>query len=678
MAVIVPQSNTPFQQTRQPRQAFDEPSVSGAIADVADIALRYGVEQNEHARATAMQNARVTAVERLGALRDRYEQDPNLDGLSQRFEADVQSVRDELLEALPAGRLREQFGLDFRQMASPQVRAIGRRQYALQRDSALAQLNASLRTYTGQAATAPDPESRDGILQTAAADIGAAEAAGWISATDAEALRAGTYGEAITASALQALQEDPQEFLDRAEGGEFADMDPARLVQLSGQAKRAVAAENVRVVKAAKLAADERAKQLSIDVEEAVDVIEGGLRYDQIGDLLDRAAGTEHEQTLKATLAAAQTEGNFAILDPVDQRGVIAELERTATRDPEDVARLNRLRAMHEKTVASVEADLLSHVSSLGMVDLAPVSLDDPSSIRTRIAAAEAVFADFKTDAPQLRYFTNGERDAIQAEIERGSPDTQLALATSIVSGFGNRAGAVLQEVGAQDPVFHLAGQLVSQTGDIAAARAMLTGRQLIRDKNGAKAPTDARMSLRAEFTAAFPPADRQRLAALFDAADAHYASAGLSVDPEAEPQVLRDAYARSLQAVSGGIVRNGSSFGGIQEVHGQQTLLPSAMTAEAAEMVLDQATPEAWLAASVSGGAPMVGGRALPTRGTRKATRKGMNDLKLMSMGGGRYLVGYGRDNGGVHWFTDRQSADGFYYVDLEALQAAMREGQQ
>ncbi|MDW3181776.1 hypothetical protein [Roseobacter sp.] len=677
MAVIVPQANTPFQQTRQPRQQFDEPDVAGAIGGIADIAVQYGVDQVQHERATAMQNARVTAVERLGALRDQYEQDPNLDGLSQRFTKDVEAVRDELLETLPAGRLREDFELDFRQMASPQARAIGRRQYALQRDSALAGLNASLRTYTQEAAAAPDQDARDAILQSAASDIGAAEAAGWLSATDAEALTAGTYGDVISTSALKSMQDDPQEFLDRAEEGEFADMDPARLVQLSGQAKRAVAAENARQLKASALAAKEADKMLRADVEEAVEVIEGGLRYDQIGDLLDRAKGTEYEHTLRATLAAAATEGNFAIIDPVDQRAVIAQLEQTVTRDPEDVARLNRLRAMHDKTVQSLADDQLSHVSNRGMVQLAPVSLDDPDSIRARIATAEAVAQDIKTDTPQLRYFTNGERDAIRAEIERGDPDAQLALATSLVTGFGDRAAAVLEEVGAQDPTFHLAGQLVAQTSDIAAARTMLTGRQLLKGKTGAKAPTGARQSLRAEFTAAFPPADRQRLVGLFEAADAHFASAGLAVDPDADEETQRAAYLQSIQAVSGAVTRRGVSYGGIQEVHGQQTLLPPVMTAETVEMILDQATPEAWRAASLGGGSPMLGGRPLPDPDTRRGSRAGMKDLKLMSMGGGRYLVGVTRSDGSHRWLTDGQSADGLYYVDLETLQRSIAGGE-
>ncbi len=670
MAVIVPQSNTPFQPTQKPRQRFDQPSVADAVAGLADIAVQYGVNQVEHARAMNMQTARVTAAERLGALRDQYEQDPNLEGLATRFEADTQALQQEILETLPEGRQRETFALEYRQMAHPQTRAIGRREYALQRDSALAGLNRSLRIYNREAVAAPDQESRDALLQSAAADIGAAKAAGWISAEDEEALIAGTYGEVIDASALQSLQTDPQEFLDRMEAGEFDDLEPKRAIALKGQADRAVAAAAVLQAKAAEMAAKTDAANLKSEVTDAVKIIESGRAFDRLPELLDRAEGTEHAATLRATVAAVQTEGNFLIIDPADQAQVIAQIEAAPTGDPEDIARLNRLKAIHTKTIESLENDPLSHVSQRGIFNVGPVDLNDRVSIRARIDLAETVTQDIHTQNPQLRYFTNGERDAIRAEIERADPDAQLAIATQLVSGFGDRAGPALQEVGAQDPVFHLAGQLVSQTNDLSAARTMLIGRQLLRDKNGAKPKSAARSGLRAQYTAAFPPADRARLAALFDAADAHYASAGLSVDPDASDDVARAAYAQSLQAVSGGVMHRGTVFGGVQTVRGRPTLLPSTMSPDVVETVLERATPEMWANATASGGPPLIGGRELPSNGDRSARRARIDQLQLMSVGGGRYLVGLPRSDGSMRWLTDPQAADGFYHVDLEALQ--------
>jgi hypothetical protein len=672
MALIIPQSNTPFQQVRKPRQSFDEPSIGEAVAGLADVAVSYGIDQNEHARAMVMQEARVTAAERLGALRDKYEQDPNLDGLSERFGADVEALKGELKGSLPKGRQQDQFDLTFRQMANPQVRAIGNRQYALQRDASLAQLNASLRVYQREAASAPDTQSRDAVLATAAEDIGAAKAAGWISATDAESILAGTLDGAVSNAAIEALQNDPQEFLDRRDDGEFSAMDPARLTALTGRAKSALAAEQVRLQKAAQVQAKEVAARLKADIENAVDVIEGGLRFDDLPGLMERAAGTEHEATLRATLAAAETEGNFAIIDPLDQQAVIAQLENTLTGDPEDIARLNRLRSINEKTRNSLENDQLSHVSKLGIVAVQPVAIDDPESMAARIATAEAVASDIKTDAPQLRYFTNPERDALQAEIQAGGPDEQLAIVTSIVENAGNRAGAILQEVGAQDPLFHLSGQLVLQSGDIAAARTMLSGRQLTRDKQGAKAPASARTALRAEFASAFPPADQARVAGLLEAADAHFAASGLAVDPDAGEDVLRGAYLKSIQAVSGQVVRRGVAYGGIQEVNGQQTLLPSTLSAEIVEKAIADATPETWAAASVTGGAPMLGGRPLPDPASRAWRRAGLDSARVLSMGGGRYVVGIERSDGTMRWLTDSRSANGLFYVDLEQLRGA------
>ncbi|MEL6886902.1 MAG: hypothetical protein AAFP87_20510 [Pseudomonadota bacterium] len=676
MAIITPQARTPFQQTRQPRRSFEEPDIGRAVGQIADIAVQYGVDQKEHERSMQMQTARVTATERLGALRDQYERDPNLDGLSGRFEQDAAAIGQDIVEQLPPGRLREQFELDYRRMAGPQGRAIARREYALQRDAALATLNGSLRTYEQQAAAAPDPKSRNAILQTAAADIGAAKAAGWITAQQEESLIAGTFGQAIATSALQSLQSDPQEFLDRLEAGEFDGLDPKQTVTLKGQAERAVLAQQARDVRAEQAAAKQRDAELKVQVDDAVDIIEGGLRYDDLAGLMDQVQGTPHEATLRATVAAAQTEDNFAIIDPVDQLAVIRQVEDTLTGDPEDVARLNRLRAMRQKTIDSLEADPLKHVSDRGILDVGAVTLDNRASIRKRIATAETVVEEVKVESPQLRYFTNGERDAIRAEIERGDPDAQLGIATQLVSAFGDRAPAVLEEVGASDPIFHLAGQLVDQTSDITAARTMLVGRQLARDKTGAKIKADVRRALVAEYTAVFPQADRQRLTALFEAADAHFASAGLSVDPDLDDAALKSAYRQSVQAVSGAVQHRGAAFGGIQPVRDRPTLLPPNLSADVVEETLERATDDAWLGASLTGGAPTIGGKALPELGSRQARRARLSQMQLMSVGGGAYLVGLPRSDGSMRWLMDDQAADGLYRVDLVALQRAVMEG--
>jgi len=680
MTITIPQAQTPFQQAQQPRRRVDEPSVAAAIGDLADVAVAFGVDQKNHERAMQMQTARVTATERLGALRDQYEQDPNLAGLSDRFAQDAATIEAEIVATLPEGRLREQFELDYRQMAGPQGRAIARREYALQRDAGLAQLNAGLRTLSAEAARAPDTESRDAILTTAAAQIGAAKAAGWISAVDEEALLAGTYGEVVQTSAMSSIQQDPQEFLDRLDAGEFDDLDPQQAVRLKGQAERAIAAELTRQARADEAEQNRQAAILADDVGDAIEIIESGLRFDGLDALFERAQGTEHEANLRATVAAAQTESNFTILDPLQQQAVIDEIAAQPTGDPEDVARLNRLRSIRQRTVESITADPLSHVSDRSILEVGSVDLSDPQSVRRRIATAETVMREMPIDqrgsTGQVRYFTNAERDQLRQQIQGANPDAQLAVATQVVSGFGDRAPFVLAEIGGDDPLFQLAGQLVGQTGDIAAARSILTGRQLAAEKNGAKPKAAVRSRLMAQYAEVFPPSDRPRLTALFAAADAHFAATGLSIDPDASDDQLASAYQASLQAVSGGMQHQGSAFGGIQPVRDRLTLLPSSMSAEVVETVLSRATAADLAAASLSGGAPHIGGQTLPDLQSRPARRAGLNQMQIMSIGGGRYLLGVPRSDGSLRWLTDDQSADGLFHLNLEALQSSVMRG--
>ena len=657
-------------------------SVAAAIGPLADVAVQFGIDQKEHERSMQMQTARVTATERLGELRDRYERDPNLQGLSDRFTKEAGAIEAEIAADLPDGRLKQQFEIDYRRMAGPQGRAIARREYGLQRDSALADLNGSLRVLRTEAANAPDVESRDAILQTAASQIGAAAAAGWLSRVDEDALIAGTYGEVIEASAMGSLQADPQEFLDRLQAGEFDDLDPKQGIRLRGQAQRAVAREDARILRAQKAEQDRQAQILEDDVQDAIEVIESGLTYNRLDALMERAEGTEHAGDLRATVAAAATEGNFTVLDPVQQQAVIDQIAETPTGDPEDVARLNRLRSIRQRTLDSIAADPLSHVADRAILDVGEVDLSDAASVRARIATAETVMRGMPIDqrgtTGQIRYFTNAERDQLQAQIESGNADAQLSIATQIVNGFGDRSQFALAEIGGQDPLFHLAGQLVDQTGEIAAARSILTGRQLTRDKSGAKVKSSVRSSLMAQYAQVFPPADRARLAGLFEAADAHFAATGLSVDPDASDEAINRAYMTSLQAVSGAVRHQGAAFGGIQVVRDRQTLLPSSMSADVVEDVLSRATAEHFATAAVSGGAPHIGGRPLPDLSERKSRRAGLDRMQLMSIGGGRYLLGVPRSDGSLRWLTDENSADGLFHLSLEALQSAVLGGAQ
>ena len=680
MPLIIPEAQTPFDPVKQPRVSYDQPNIGDAARQIGKIGVAIEVRRREQERATMMREARVTAVERLGALRTQYEQDPNVTGLSERFNADVEALKTELASSLPEGRMRKDFELDFRQVVAPQVQAVSKREFALRRDAGRADLSAALRSYAQQAGSAPDDESRDATLKVAASDVGAAVAAGWISEQEAEQLLSGVMQESVSAAAIRALQDDPAGFLEDVKAGKYT-LPPEQLARLEGQAKSAVTREEARVQRALKADEAAVAKQRQLDVDDAIKILESGGTYDGLPELFDRIAGTEDEKRLAATLAAVGTEQNFTILSPAQQASALASIDATPTSDPDDIARRKRLHKIAAETKKSIQTDILTHVDQRGILSVDPINLSDPSSIKRRIAVADAAFVDFGTSAQDYRLFTNGERDTLQASIENGDPDAQLSVAVSIIEGFGDYAPRALSEIGASDPVFGFAAHLLEQTGNLASARMMLVGRKMLADKSGARPGKSVRSAVRAKFADIYPAGMRQRLETLMKGADAYYAASAIDIDPDASDADKRAAYEDALQAVLGRTMRGNTQMGGIQTVNGKPTLLPPNLTAEFVEDALLNAGAEELRAASITGGDALWGGDAISnpahTTGeelvavpdTVRRQASPLANATLLSIGGGQYLIGIERANGEIRYLQDEKSADGFFRLNLEAL---------
>ena len=680
MPLIIPEAQTPFDPVKQPRVSYDQPNIGDAARQIGKIGVAIEVRRREQERATMMREARVTAVERLGALRTQYEQDPNVTGLSERFNADVEALKTELASSLPEGRMRKDFELDFRQVVAPQVQAVSNREFALRRDAGRADLSAALRSYAQQAGSAPDDESRDATLKVAASDVGAAVAAGWISEQEAEQLLSGVMQESVSAAAIRALQDDPAGFLEDVKAGKYT-LPPEQLARLEGQAKSAVTREEARVQRALKADEAAVAKQRQLDVDDAIKILESGGTYDGLPELFDRIAGTEDEKRLAATLAAVGTEQNFTILSPAQQASALASIDATPTSDPDDIARRKRLHKIAAETKKSIQTDILTHVDQRGILSVDPINLSDPSSIKRRIAVADAAFVDFGTSEQDYRLFTNGERDTLQASIENGDPDAQLSVAVSIIEGFGDYAPQALSEIGASDPVFGFAAHLLEQTGNLASARMMLVGRKMLADKSGARPGKSVRSAVRAKFADIYPAGMRQRLETLMKGADAYYAASAIDIDPDASDADKRAAYEDALQTVLGRTMRGNTQMGGIQTVNGKPTLLPPNLTAEFVEDALLNAGAEELRAASITGGDALWGGDAISnpahTTGeelvavpdTVRRQASPLANATLLSIGGGQYLIGIERANGEVRYLQDEKSADGFFRLNLEAL---------
>lgn len=665
MAIVVPEAQTAFSPVSQPRQQFDGPSVGRAIAGAADTVVNVQAAKKERERTLQMQGARVTAVEQIGKLRTQFEQDPNMSGLTDRFIAASDEAINSIAETLPEGYMRESFVNDIRQTREPQRAVLARRQFALERDSARASGAEAVRTYVSQAATAPDDDSRNAILSEAAAHIGSLAEAGFYSEEEADRMIAAVASDTNLALAVRTAADDPAAFLENKAAGEYGAVDPVTLERMETSANSALASAAAASERQQIIEQEAAAKALSTEVDSAVKIIEGGLPFEGLLGLQERVAGTPEEARLNATIRAASTEGNFAVLPPLQMDQVIAEIKGQPTTDPDDLARIARLEAMRSKTSESLADDPLAHVNDRNIAQIAPLDLQDFAGVSQRIAMAESVAIEYRPgDGPiNVRYFANAERDVLRQQIAEGDADTQLKLATQLVSSFGDRAPSVIAEVGVDDPLFQMAGNLVWQTNDPSAARILLQGRTLQAEGNGAKVTNATRGAVRSSVSSAFTPAQQDRNALLMQAAEAHYAAAGMMINPEAEPAQKREAFMRSVQAVAGQVTRGGVAYGGLQEVEGRMVLLPSTVNAEMVEDALSFRNGQPWMDASITGNMPYYGDQSVAYLGARSQT------LSVQAIGGGQYLLAVERRNGELQYLTDDSAPDGLYRMDLSRL---------
>jgi hypothetical protein len=663
MVLIVPEAQTDFSPVEQPRLNPNAPNIGDALADLGQLGVTVAARRRQAADDRAVREARITAIEELDRVRLTFETDTNLDGLTDRWRAESAAVTERIAAGLPA-HLRADFQTGLREAVAPQTVAIQRREYALWRDQETAALSASRRRLATAAASAPDDASRNALYGEWAAMVGQAEATGVLSASDAEAMRADLPRETEEIEAMRLIAEDPEAWIAGRAAGELGgSLDPkqAATFDLAARAEfgRRAAEDQRRAATAARV----QDEALRARADDAIRIIGAGLRYDGLPQLMADLQGTPHYDRLQAELDGYDMAANFALMPPSAQDAELARLRDTATQDPSEVGRRNRLADLARTTRESLDADAIAHVRTRGIAEVAPMTaadLADPAKVAARRALAEAVHREYRPDATDLRYLENGEAEAIAAEMKR-DPDRAMAIVVSVNDTWGAAAPHVLAEIGASDPVLHLAAALPGETGSFEATQAIFRGMAMDGSKTLPAVSKKNRDAVRAELAPAF--ADPVALDLALKAAEVHFrATAGGIADPEGDD--ARTAFRASVQAVTGATTRGGAQTGGVQTVNGRPTLLPAGLDAARVELALeaDAFGRDAWTRGSVTGNLPLTGGSTTLLDDPR--ARRG--DLTLTALSDGSYLVGAIFADGAVRYLRDAATPDGFFRLDL------------
>ena len=227
----------------------------------------------------------------------------------------------------------------------------------------------------------------------------------------------------------------------------------------------------------------------------------------------------------------------------------------------------------------------------LNQLNLTGDSVELSASIKERINYSNIVANRYNIEP---KFFTEQEKNSLVETLRTADRATQMYLLGGIVDGGGQNAPDMLAEISDSSPEFAGIGALVN-AGNMSVASSALSGFEAL--SSGFK-PLD--------FTATNTdrPFNALTSVALRYLPNSSEISRTVATAIYADIARFEDTFSESLwnQAINqslGGSVKAGESFGGIQEVRGQLTLVPSNLTPDIIEAALKNITPESLAFAS-------------------------------------------------------------------------------
>jgi hypothetical protein len=309
------------------------------------------------------------------------------------------------------------------------------------------------------------------------------------------------------------------------------------------------------------------------------------------------------------------------------------------------------LEAVQARMTAGLRADPLSWAARAGAVQLAPVDLRDPASVRARLDAGAQVRARYGVAAGP---WTQAERSGLLQQINAAKPAEKLALATSLGAALGAQAAPALMALGDRNFAW---GALLAQTGHGAAAAAKaFTGQALLRAGNKLlPSQTDLSDATSDVLGTAFGALADSRATAI-QIATFIYANEA-SKRGLAPTEFRRDLWERSLnEAVGARYEGTERVSGGVHRWRDQMVVLPPALSADAFEDALARLTPA--VAARLNGGKPVRTGSGADV------TPAFLRRARLVDLGAGRYALA---DAAGR--MLPGAGAGGLFVLDVAAL---------
>jgi len=609
-------------------------------------------------RTADLNGASVAASEGLAGLEEKFLQNTNPADIQANFTKELTAFENQVLEGITDGRDRSSFKAQLSRRTVGTARRVNGHRLSLLADQAVGDLNTLLEQGVSAAATAATPADRAVIVDGMQDSIKDNVTAGWITSARGVALAAGLNNRLSKIDALTMIEKDPAAALKAlGDSNRFKGLAPEERLRFRDAARvdiarldRAVAAQAREHAAGARSSLSEIDRILATGLVPSDDVVTAAKTSTIASG--DAALATRFNETLR--LAEAQR--GFTVLTPSELQAEVSVLA-AGKGDGLAAKKLTLARSLLGTMTSELARDPLSWASRAGGFALAPL---DPSAPVTedlalaRIATAENIAGFYNTP---VRYLTDEERSAFTAFLDGSPPDTQLAFLASLNGSFGGSSQKVMAEISKEDGLYAHVGGLAN-LGGVGSAQAT-TARRIL---TGAKALKDNRdlgidPALRAEAVTdtvgnAFGTQSSLR-ANVLAAADAIFADMQLRGRVDVGDEI--DAYSNAINFALGG----DGERGGIGDINGQQTVLPSAMSAGQVDDFLTAAKDSDLALASEGGGVPThSNGTAFTADELRAAT--------LVAVGDGRYLVD--RDGAGDALILG-SGLNGFYVLDMRKL---------
>ncbi len=248
---------------------------------------------------------------------------------------------------------------------------------------------------------------------------------------------------AMTAASLEGrVQRDPRGMLGLLQSeNEIPGLELRDRVRLANQAET----ETRRLDAIAKAEQAARMQELRGRATFAIDMLEKGLQPAGLADLRRQAGGSEVGQALDAAMRVQGYRQRFALL-PADEQAAELTTLRNQPQDPESFARLQAASTVVRANLEAINGDRgLDRAAELGVVQVAPIDITDPESVRARLGASRAASAFLGAPVALLRPEERAELTTRLAGLDAEAKANTLA---QIQAAAGEAFPDVMRELG--------------------------------------------------------------------------------------------------------------------------------------------------------------------------------------------------------------------------------------